>query len=40
VLVEQVGAVDVARLGKPLGRVTIDQQWQIDAALFTVLGHD
>jgi mRNA interferase MazF len=40
VLVEQVGAVDVTRLGDPVGRVTIDQQWQIDAALLTVLGLD
>ncbi len=40
VLVEQVGAIDVNRLGDPVGRVTIDQQWQIDAALLTVLGLD
>jgi mRNA interferase MazF len=40
VLVEQVGAVDVTRLGDQVGRVTIDQQWQIDAALLTVLGLD
>jgi mRNA interferase MazF len=40
VLVEQVGAVDVTRLGDPVGRVTTDQQWQIDAALLTVLGPD
>ncbi|SRR6266508_2764740 len=40
VLVEQVGAVDVTRLGDRVGRVTIDQQWQIDAALLTVLGLD
>jgi mRNA interferase MazF len=40
VLVEQVGAVAVDRLGDQIGRVTIDQQWQIDAALLTVLGLD
>jgi mRNA interferase MazF len=40
VLVEQVGGVDVTRLGDRIGRVTIDQQWQIDAALLTVLGLD
>ena len=40
VLVEQVGAVDVTRLVEQVGRVTIDQQWQIDAALLTVFGLD
>lgn len=40
VLVEQIGAVDVNRLGGQIGRVMIDQQWQIDAALLTVLGLD
>jgi mRNA interferase MazF len=38
VLVEQLGAVAVERLGDQVGRVTIDEQWQIDAALLTVLG--
>ena len=38
VLVEQLGAVAVERLGDPVGRVTIDEQWQIDAAVLTVLG--
>jgi mRNA interferase MazF len=38
VLVEQIGAVAVERLGNPVGRVTLDEQWQIDAALLTVLG--
>jgi hypothetical protein len=28
----------VERLGDQVGRVTIDEQWQIDAALLTVLG--
>jgi mRNA interferase MazF len=40
VLVEQVGAVDLGRLGDPVGRVTVEEQWQIDAALLTVLGLD
>ncbi|CAN5782643.1 hypothetical protein BH20ACT4_BH20ACT4_06560 [soil metagenome] len=39
-LVEHVGAVDVSRLGARIGRVTIEQQWQIDAALLTVFGLD
>jgi mRNA interferase MazF len=38
VLVEQVGAVDVARLGELVGRVSPQQQWGIDEALMTVLG--
>lgn len=37
VLVEQVGAVDVGRLGALVGRVTPEQQWGIDEALLTVL---
>jgi mRNA interferase MazF len=40
VLVEQLGAIDVNRLGERVGRVTNDQQWQVDAALLTVLGLD
>lgn len=38
VLVEQVGAVDVGRLGDLIGRVSPEQQWGIDEALLTVLG--
>jgi mRNA interferase MazF len=38
VLVEQVGAVDVNRLGDLVGHVTPEQQWGIDEALITVLG--
>lgn len=38
VIVEQVGAVDVGRLGDLIGRVTPEQQWGIDEALLTVLG--
>jgi mRNA interferase MazF len=40
ILVEQLGAVDVNRLGDQVGRVTVEQQWQIDTALLTVLGLD
>jgi mRNA interferase MazF len=40
ILVEQLGAVDVNRLGDRVGRVAVEQQWQIDAALLTVLGLD
>jgi mRNA interferase MazF len=38
VLVEQVGAVDVSRLGELVGHVSPHQQWGIDEALLTVLG--
>jgi mRNA interferase MazF len=38
VLVEQVGAIDVGRLGALVGRVSPEQQWGIDEALLTVLG--
>jgi mRNA interferase MazF len=40
VLVEQVGAVDVNRLGDLIGRLTPEEQWGVDAALLTVLGLD
>ncbi|MBN2113296.1 MAG: type II toxin-antitoxin system PemK/MazF family toxin [Acidimicrobiia bacterium] len=40
VLVEQVGAVDVQRLGDLAGRLSPEEQWGIDAALLTVLGLD
>jgi mRNA interferase MazF len=40
VLVEQVGAVDVDRLGDHVRGASIEEQWQIDAALLTVLGLD
>ena len=36
VLVEQVGAVDVTRLGDLVGNVTPEQIWGIDEALLTV----
>lgn len=38
VLVEQVGAVDVSRLGKLAGRLSPEELWGVDAALLTVLG--
>lgn len=38
VLVEQLGAVDVSRLGDPAGHLTAAEQWAIDTALLTVLG--
>jgi mRNA interferase MazF len=38
ILVEQVGAVDVSRLGDLVGHVTPEQQWGIDEALMTVHG--
>ncbi|HSJ29584.1 MAG TPA: type II toxin-antitoxin system PemK/MazF family toxin [Acidimicrobiia bacterium] len=40
VLVEQVGAVDVRRLGDLAGHLTPEEQWGVDAALLTVLGLD
>jgi mRNA interferase MazF len=38
VLVEQVGAVDVARLGDLAGHVTREELWGVDDALVTVFG--
>jgi mRNA interferase MazF len=38
VLVEQVGAVDVGRLGRGVGHLTADEMWAVDEALMTVLG--
>jgi len=38
VLVEQAGAVDVSRLGRRVGRLTPEEQWEVDAALMTVFG--
>ena len=40
VLVEQLGAVDVQRLGRRLGRLSADEMWAVDDALVTVLGLD
>ena len=38
VLVEQVGAVDVNRLGDLTGHLTPEEQWGVDTALLTVFG--
>lgn len=38
VLVEQVGAVDVSRLGELAGHLTPEEMWGVDEALVTVLG--
>jgi mRNA interferase MazF len=38
VLVEQMGAVDVNRLGDIAGHISSEEQWGVDAAILTVLG--
>ena len=38
VLVEQVGAVDVQRLGRRSGVLSVEELWSVDDALLTVLG--
>jgi mRNA-degrading endonuclease toxin of MazEF toxin-antitoxin module len=38
VLVEQIGAVDVGRLGRRAGHLTTEELWRVDEALLTVLG--
>ncbi|GBD84257.1 hypothetical protein BMS3Abin02_00647 [bacterium BMS3Abin02] len=38
VLVEQLGAVDVNRLGDLTGHLTPEEQWGVDSALLTVFG--
>jgi mRNA interferase MazF len=40
VLVEQIGAVDVRRLGDLHGHLTREELWGVDAALTTILGLD
>lgn len=40
VLVEQIGAVDVQRLGRRVGRLTAEDMWAVDEALVVVLGLD
>ena len=37
VLVEQLGAVDVSRLGDVVGHLTPEEQWGVDVTLATVL---
>lgn len=38
VLIEQLGAVDVQRLGRSVGRLTIEELWSLDESLATYLG--
>jgi mRNA-degrading endonuclease toxin of MazEF toxin-antitoxin module len=38
VLVEQLGAVDMRRLGDLVGHAAPEEMWGIDEALLTVLG--
>ena len=38
VLVERVGAVDVQRLGRRVGVLSVEELWSVDDALLTVLG--
>ena len=38
VLVEQLGAADVQRLGRRVGRLTAEEMWSIDEALVIILG--
>jgi mRNA interferase MazF len=38
VLVEQLGAVDVGRLGRRMGSLSATEMWSVDDALETVLG--
>ena len=40
VLVEQLGAVDAQRLGRRVGRLTVEEMWAVDEALVVVLGLD
>jgi mRNA interferase MazF len=40
VLVEQVGASDVQRLGARIARLDAAEMWSVDEALMTVLGLD
>ena len=40
VLIEQMGAVDVSRLGDNAGPLSAEEQWSVDAAILTVLGLD
>jgi mRNA interferase MazF len=35
VLVEQMGAVDVSRLGDRAGHLSAEEQWGVDAAILT-----
>jgi mRNA-degrading endonuclease toxin of MazEF toxin-antitoxin module len=38
VVIEQLGAVDVQRLGRRVGRLTMEELWSLDEAVATYLG--
>lgn len=38
VLVEQIGGVDVGRLGRRVGHLSTEELWAVDEGLITVLG--
>ena len=38
ILVEQMGAVDVQRLGRLVGHLTHEELWGVDEAVLTILG--
>ncbi len=38
VLLEQMSAISIERLGKPIGHINVDEQWSIDDAIVAVLG--
>ncbi len=38
VLIEQLGAVDVQRLGRRAGRLSLEEMWSVDEALATYVG--
>lgn len=40
ILVEQLGSVDVRRLGRRIGSLTAEEMWTVDDALAIVLGLD
>jgi mRNA interferase MazF len=40
VLVEQLGAVDMQRLGRRIGRLSAEELWAVDDAIVAVLGLD
>lgn len=40
VLVEQLGAVDMQRLGRRIGRLSTEELWAVDDAIVAVLGLD
>lgn len=40
VLVEQLGAVDVQRLGRRVGTLRAEEMWSVDEALLVILGLD